>query len=481
MSRGTWTRIPGAAVLLGSLVAGLPAAPDMPAGPGAPGVPGGSEAPWVPGGPGAASGPGRPGAPGGPGGPSAPGVPGGETGGRVTVSRAPAGSAIPGRYIIRLRPGGLAADVIIPTGVRPLYVYQSVFNGFAATLTPEQVNEVLGHPEVAAVEEDGLVRAFGDHPPTPQAPDHGAPAAWRDRGGPGAGRGAGGGGPAVPWAAGRGAPTLSWGLDRIDQRRLPLDHSFTVAHDGTGITAYILDSGISASRAEFTGRLTPGYSVIKDGKGTTDCLGHGTFVAGIVGGATWGVARNIHLAPVRVLDCKGAGAFSGIIAGLDWVAKNAIRPAVANASLGGAKSPAVNEAANELTRSGVFLAAAAGNSFGDACEVSPAGAPAVLTIAASTITDTPAEFSNTGPCVDLFAPGLDIISATPGTTAPGTKTGDGTSYAAPFVTGVAALYKQAHGDTPTATLQNWLVDNATTTLTAVPADTPDRLLYTNGL
>ncbi|MFC4590425.1 hypothetical protein ACFO8L_30325, partial [Sphaerisporangium corydalis] len=120
MSRGTWTRIPGAAVLLGSLVAGLPAAPDMPAGPGAPGVPGGSEAPWVPGGPGAASGPGRPGAPGGPGGPSAPGVPGGETGGRVTVSRAPAGSAIPGRYIIRLRPGGLAADVIIPTGVRPL-------------------------------------------------------------------------------------------------------------------------------------------------------------------------------------------------------------------------------------------------------------------------------------------------------------------------------------------------------------------------
>ncbi|WP_262851036.1 protease inhibitor I9 family protein, partial [Sphaerisporangium corydalis] len=183
MSRGTWTRIPGAAVLLGSLVAGLPAAAQLPQDPGVPGEPGV------------------------PGGPSAPGVPG--TGGRVTVSRAPAGSAIPGRYIIRLRPGGLAADVIIPTGVRPLYVYQSVFNGFAATLTPEQVNEVLGHPEVAAVEEDGLVRAFGDHPPTSQAPDHGAPAARRDRGGPGAGRGAGGGGPAVPWAAGRGAPTLS--------------------------------------------------------------------------------------------------------------------------------------------------------------------------------------------------------------------------------------------------------------------------------
>ncbi|GII79996.1 serine protease [Sphaerisporangium rufum] len=366
----------------------------------------------------------------------------------LEVIRAPAGTAIPNRYIVRLRPGGLTADVVIPLDVRPDFVYQQVISGFTANMSPEQIGEVLSHPEVAAVEEDGVVRAFGPGP---------AP------------------------VAGRGAPdlTTSWGLDRIDQRSLPLNGRYDVTHTGAGVTAYIVDSGIDPANKDFTGRLVPGFSAVTDQRGTGDCLGHGTSVAGIVGGTSWGVARKVKLAPVRVLGCDGSGAYSGVIAGLDWIAKNAARPAVVNVSLGGPKSPSVNEAANGLAREGIFVAAAAGNAFSNACDVSPASAPGILTVGASTRVDGQAIFSNTGPCVDVFAPGLAVTTSKAGG---GSRVGNGTSFAAPYATGVAALYKQARGDAQSAVLENWLVREATSDeLKGIPENTSNKLLYTGGL
>ncbi|MFC4585783.1 S8 family peptidase [Sphaerisporangium corydalis] len=371
--------------------------------------------------------------------------------GMVEVTRAPAASAIAGQYIVRLKPGVGTSDVIVPLGVTPLYSYQLVASGFAVRLTPAELTKVRLSPQVIAIEEDALAEAFD--PQEGMAGSSGSPP------------------PAVP--------DYSWGLDRLNQRRLPLDHVFKPAHHGTGVTAYILDSGIEAGHSEFTGRIVPGYSVIQDGKGTADCLGHGTQVAGIVGGTTWGVATGVKLVPVRVLGCDGSGTYSGIIAGLDWIAANAVKPAVANLSFGGSKSAATNAAVTELADAGVFVAAAAGNSRADACNVSPAGAPRVLAVGATTYRDALASFSNVGPCVDMLAPGYAVVSARKGG---GGKIGDGTSFAAPYATGIAALYKEKYGDKPVATIVKWMIDEAETdVLTGVPATTHNRLLSIDGL
>ncbi|HEX8704619.1 MAG TPA: S8 family serine peptidase, partial [Myxococcaceae bacterium] len=238
----------------------------------------------------------------------------------------------------------------------------------------------------------------------------------------------------------------TWGLDRVDQVDLPLDSTYAYNTAGSGVNAYIIDTGIRVTHADFGGRATLAFNAIADNNGANDCNGHGTHVAGTVGGATWGVAKAVNLHAVRVLDCGGSGTYEGVIAGVDWVTANHVKPAVANMSLGGGASQAVDDAVTASVAAGVVYAIAAGNDSGDACTKSPARTPNAFTVGSTTNTDARSSFSNYGTCVDIFAPGSNITSAWyTGDTA--TNTISGTSMAAPHVAGGAALYL---GINPTA-------------------------------
>jgi subtilisin family serine protease len=242
-------------------------------------------------------------------------------------------------------------------------------------------------------------------------------------------------------------PRPPYGLDRIDQRALPLNSTYTYGATGSGVTAYVVDTGIRLSHRDFGGRAVSGFDAI-DGGRADDCNGHGTHVAGTLGGAAHGVAKSVRLVAVRVLDCAGSGATSGVIAGVDWVTAHHQpgQPAVANLSLGGFASSALDAAVRRSIADGVSYAVAAGNGNAagvpeDACRVSPARVPEALTVGASDSSDRAAAFSNYGRCVDLFAPGVGVTSTwSTGDTA--TKTISGTSMASPHVAGVAALYLQ---------------------------------------
>ena len=233
----------------------------------------------------------------------------------------------------------------------------------------------------------------------------------------------------------------TWGLDRIDQANLPLDNSFTYELDGTGVNAYIIDTGIMTSHSDFGGRAVSGWDFIDNDPDASDCNGHGTHVAGTVGGTTWGVAKNVSLTAIKVLDCDGSGTSSSVIGGIDWVTANAQFPAVINMSLGGGNSAALDAAVNRAIDAGITVAVAAGNSNINACSGSPNKVPAAITVAASTSSDSRSSFSNWGSCVDLFAPGSSITSAWHNG---GTNTINGTSMATPHVAGAVALYLQAH-------------------------------------
>ena len=269
----------------------------------------------------------------------------------------------------------------------------------------------------------------------------------------------------------------TWGLDRIDQRALPLNSAYQYDVNASNVHAYIIDTGIRASHNDFGGRVRSGYTAINDGNGTNDCQGHGTHVAGTVGGATYGVAKSVNLYPVRVLGCNGSGTNSGIIAGMDWVRANRSNPAVANMSLGGGANSSVDTAVANLSSSGVVVVVAAGNDNSSACNYSPARAASAITVGSTTSSDARSSFSNYGSCLDIFAPGSSILS-TSNSSNTATATLSGTSMASPHVAGAAALYLAANPGATPSQVTTALVNNATSNAVGSPGSgSPNKLLY----
>jgi subtilisin family serine protease len=268
-----------------------------------------------------------------------------------------------------------------------------------------------------------------------------------------------------------------WGLDRIDQRDLPLSQTYSYTTTGAGVNVYIIDTGIRRTHTQFGGRAFIGFDAIGDGQNTNDCNGHGTHVAGTVGGSTFGVAKGVRLFAVRVLSCNGSGSNSGVIAGVNWVTSNHIDPAVANMSLGGGASTALDSAVRNSIAAGVTYAVSAGGSNTNAANFSPARVAEAITVGSSTISDARSSFSSFGSVVDIFAPGSSIPSAW-FTSDTATATLSGTSMASPHVAGVAARILQGNPGASPATVRNEIVNNATLNrLTGIPTGTSNRLLF----
>jgi subtilisin family serine protease len=408
-------------------------------------------------------------------------------------------AAEPVAWVVHTRTTADAEAVARDAGAVPDETYGAVA-GFTARLTPAQLGEVRAHPGVLGLEPD---RAFAPLEPRPLR-------ALRD--------------PASSAASDEAAaPTANWGLDRIDQRFLPLDGREGTRATGAGVTIYVLDTGVDTTHPEFGGRARLGTDVVDPraasdseygtraadtasgatsdgpsdstsdsasdagadaGSGTDaasgDCDGHGTVVAGIAASRDYGVAPGAQVRSVKVLDCNGVATLSSLLAGIDWVSRHAQHPAVAVMSWSFGESSTLEAAVRGLVDGGVFVAASAGNTGDGDCEALPRAVPGVLVVASSTGDDRRATTSSTGPCVDVYAPGASILSTTPGG---GTEAWSGTSMAAPHAAGVAALYKQRYGDAPSAVVEQWIIGHATRNVVrGGDADgTPDRLLYAGDL
>lgn len=277
--------------------------------------------------------------------------------------------------------------------------------------------------------------------------------------------------------------SATWGIDRVDQRVGPLSTTYSYSATASNVTAYIIDTGIRTAHTQFGGRATLGFNAFRKAANNGDCNGHGTHVAGTVGGSTYGIAKQVRLVAVRVLDCNGSGTTSGVIAGIDYVAGRKVAspgtPMVANMSLGGGASAALDNAVANAVAKGVVFAVAAGNSNTDACTQSPARAPSAITVGATTTTDARASYSNFGTCLDIFAPGSGITSAW-NTSNTATATISGTSMASPHVAGVAALYVSLNPGASPATVASALVSNGTASVViGAGAGSPNILLFTN--
>ncbi|GAA0381096.1 MULTISPECIES: S8 family peptidase [Micromonospora] len=364
------------------------------------------------------------------------------------IRGAGASNAISGSYLVVLRSdavgtaGSSAARAAVPDRASTLVkryggsvsdVFSAALTGFSAKMTAAQAARLAANPAVEYVEQDQKITL----------------------------------------AATQSNPT--WGLDRIDQRNLPLSRSFTYPNTATNVRAYIIDTGIRTTHNDFGGRATWGTNTVDSNN--TDCNGHGTHVAGTVGGSTYGVAKGVRLIAVKVLNCSGSGSTTGVVNGVNWVTANAVKPAVANMSLGGGASTTIDNAVANSIRAGISYAVAAGNSSANACNYSPARVSTAITVGSTTNTDARSSFSNFGSCVHIFAPGTSITSDWH-TSNTATNTISGTSMASPHVAGAAALVLSANPSWTPAQVKTYLVNNATTGVISSPGSgSPNRLLF----
>ncbi|MFC3990400.1 S8 family peptidase [Actinoplanes siamensis] len=340
--------------------------------------------------------------------------------------------AVPGRYIVTLKDRGTGPGVRSLGAGTLVHTFRTI-PGFAARMTAAQARRLAADPAVRSVEQDRRIRIATQKNPT-------------------------------------------WGLDRIDQRTARLSRTYTQTADGSSVHAYVIDTGIRITHREFGGRASYGYDFTDGDSDADDCNGHGTHVAGTIGGAHYGVAKKVRLVAVRVLDCGGSGDLSDVIDGVDWVTRNAVKPAVANMSMGGAPSPSLEYAVRQSIASGVSYVVAAGNENENAVWSSPADVDEAITVAATDSRDRRAAFSNYGSAVDIFAPGVGIKSSVSDSNT-ATAVYSGTSMATPHVAGAAALLLDGNPSLTPSQVRNRLVADATTGKVTDRRGSPNRLLF----